>query len=308
MNRIETERLILSAYNQIVEDLTGNGRSERLHGYEQAVRHRSKFESCGRVLTTPYGHEVKHWCRRPVCPTCATFWGRKLGRALISACPDAAPDNYRMVTMIGAVVSSPDEGFDWIRDVRRTLGNAIDYRRRTPGIDQAGWRAFGMAGALELDHFEAEDFARLGTDKQAQFRALGFAPERARGPQWVVTAHALIHAGSLGDDAVRAFFKAVAPVVHLQRLYEDKGLAENAEAVVGYAAKIRPLTTLAGGETKPWSPEAVASYVAATMRCSHGRQGFKLAIQPMRARKKSNKNPENFQIDRFEPMPVLIGF
>lgn len=302
MNRKEIQYRILQAYDRIVEDRAGNGRVERLHGYEQAVRHRTKFESCGRVLTSPYGCEVTHWCRRPACPTCATFWGRKLGSALVAACPDAAPDDYRMATLILGLVPRPEDAFDQFWAWRRSLGNAIDYRRRAAGIDRAGWRGFGAAGSLELDQFEAEEFLRLGTNKQAQYRALGFEPERAWGPQWVTTVHALVHVGTLGDDTVRTFFQGAAPVVHLQGLREDKDFIESAEDILGYAAKVSIVTTLSGGETRPWSPDAIASYVAATMQ-SHGRQGFKVLIRPKGPRKKSTVESA---LSYLAPMPIII--
>lgn len=306
MNNQEAKKLVIQAYDNIVDDLAGNGRAERLHGYERAVRHRSKYESCGRILTSPYGSEIKHWCRRPVCPTCATYWGRKLGRALVAACRNDDPNGYRMLTLILDVVSMPDDGFDRLKALRRSIGNALDYRRRAVGADQAGWRGFALAGTLELDCFEADDFAHLGSDKRAQYRALGYVPERAHGSQWVATIHAVVHVGTLGQDAVRTFFENVAPVVHVQDLHDDKDLVDNAERIVGYAAKVQFTTTLADGLTKSWSPEAVASYVDATMRCSHGRQGFKLAIHPKQTRKKKNHLGPNGS-RYLEPMPAIFG-
>lgn len=306
MDHSEVERRIRQAYDKIVDDRAGDGRASRHHGYEQAIRHRSKFESCGRVLTSPHGHEVVHFCRRAVCPGCATFWGRKLGRALVAACPDSAPENYRMVTLIFALVPLPDDAFDLFRSARRALSNAVDYRRRAAGIDQAGWRAFGLAGTLELDSFEAENFGRLGSDKQAQYRALGFVPEQARGSVWVATAHLLVHAGALGEAAVVALFGAIAPVVHVQGLHADRSLVENAERVVGYAAKVQITTTFSDGEARPWPLETVASYVAASMRFSHGRQAFKLVIKP-RKQKKIRSAPVEIRDRRLiEPMPVVI--
>lgn len=303
MKRKETEHKIRQAYHDIIEDLAGQGRAERLAGYERAVRHRSKFDSCGRLLTTPYGREVAHWCRRAACPTCATFWGRKLAQKLVAACPEAVIGDYRMLTLVAAVVSTPDDAFDVFRSLRRALGNALDYRRRVPSIDRAGWRAFAVAGALELDHFMAEDFGRLGDRKQAQYRALGFDGMRAQGPQWVVTIHALVHVGTLGNAAVMALFQGFVPVVHLQPLDIHKGLIENAENILGYAAKVGLTTAFASGEVQPWSPEAIAEYVSATMRCSHGRQGFKLSVYP---KKKKCKQIEKYQTDYLDPLPVLF--
>lgn len=303
MKKTQTRHLIGEAYQVIIDHLAGEGRSERLSGYEQAIRHRSKFDSCGRSLTSPRGREVRHWCRRPACPTCATFWGRKLGQGLITACPDSTPDDFQMATLILGLASTPDDAFDLFLTRRRALRNAVDYRRRTAGIDQPGWRGFAVAGTLELDHFLAEDFARLGTDKRAQFLSLGYQPERARGPQWVVTAHALLHVGALGGDAVMALLRGIAPMVHLQGLREEKDLMENAEGIVGYAAKTRLVTTLGGGESRTWSPEAIASYVAATMRCSHGRQAFKLSIRPSGARKEIIAVSGKHYV---EPMPFIF--
>lgn len=303
MNQTQTRNLIGEAYQDIIESLSGHGRSERLPGYEQAVRHRSKFDSCGRTLTSPHGHEVRHWCRRPACPTCATFWGRKLGQGLATACPDSAPDDYQMATLILGLASSPDDAFDLFLSKRRALRNAVDYRRRTAGIDQPGWRGFAVAGALEVDQFLAEDFSRLGAGKRAQYLALGYQAEGSQGPQWVATAHALVHVGALGNTAVTELLQGIAPVVHLQGLCEGKPLVENAEDVVGYAAKVSLVTTLEGGEARTWPPEAIASYVAATMRCSHGRQAFKLSIRPAGMRKESIAVPAERYI---EPMPVVF--
>ena len=303
MKRRETEQRILEAYDQIVDELAGDGRGERLCGYERAIRHRSKFESCGRVLKTSYGHEVSHWCRRPVCPTCAGFWGRKLARTLLAACPGADRDAYRMATLILGLVAQPDDAFDTLKSTRRALGNAIDYRRRTPGIDRLGWREFAMAGALELDAFEAEDFSDLGAEKRAQYRALGFEPGQAQGSQWVASIHALVHVGTLGDGAVKAVLGGVAPVVHLQGLHEDKALAESAESIVGYAAKVGIETSLAGGERRPWPQDAIRDYVAATMRCSHGRQAFKLLLRPLRSKQERSEKSKS---EYLEPMPIVF--
>lgn len=306
MKRKEVEYKIREAYDEVVYRLSGGGRTGRLPGYAQAVQHRSKFDCCGRLLMSPYGREVAHWCRRPVCPTCATHWGRKLGRGLIAACSDVEADDYRMVTLIVGLAATPDDAFDQFRALRRGLGNALDYRRRAAGIDRAGWRAFGMAGALELDQFLAEDFSRLGDGKRQQYRTLGFDVAQAHGPQWVVTVHGLVHVGALGDAAVTTLFEGLAPVVHLQALDARQGLVENAEGVVGYASKIRLETALAFGETRPWPPEAVVDYLTATMRCSRGRQGFKLSIRPARPRKDKRKSVQPPKAEYLEPMPVLF--
>ena len=306
MKRKETEYKINEAYDEIVHRLSGDGRTGRLPGYAQAVQHRSKFACCGRLLMTSYGREVAHWCRRPVCPTCATFWGRKLGRGLIAACPEAGAGDYRMLTLIVGLAPSPDEAFDQFRALRRALGNALDYRRRATGIDRAGWRAFGVAGALEVDQFQADDFGRLGDRKQRQLRGLGFDPRQAHGSYWVSTVHALVHVGALGDATVTALFDGLAPIVHVQALNPHQSLAENAEGVVGYASKIRLETALAGGETRPWPPEATADYLAATMRCSRGRQGFKISIRPARLRKDKRKSIQQPKAECLEPMPVLF--
>lgn len=306
MNCKDKERVILRAYDRIVDELAGEGPSARLHGYEQAVRHRSRFESCGRTLTSPHGHEVAYWCRRPVCPTCAGFWARKIGRTLVNASPESAAEGYRMVTLIFGLASTPDGAFDLFRSARRALSNAVDYRRRAAGIDRGGWRAFGAAGTLELDAFEAESFTRLGSAKQAQYRAMGFMPEQAQGSQWVATAHLVVHVGALGEAVMTALFQAVAPVVHVQPLHTGRSLVENAERVVGYAAKLKLSTTLSDGETRPWPLETVAEFVAACMRCSHGRQGFKLAIQPKKARKTNTTRVRDVDLRYLEPMPVLL--
>lgn len=308
MKRRETEQKIRQAYDDIIDRLAGQSRSGRLPGYEQVVRNRSKFDSCGRALITPYGREVWHWCRRSTCPTCATFWGRKLGRGLVAACPDAVTGDYRMLTLIGGIVQTPDDAFDMFRALRRSLRNALDYRRRTPGIDRAGWRSFGMAGAFELDQFLAEDFRRLGDHKQQQYRQLGFDPARAHGPQWVVTIHALIHVGVLGNADVQNFFEGLAPVAHVQALDGHKDLIESAEDIGGYSAKVGLTTVLAHGEVRPWSPEIIADYVAATIRCSHGRQSFRLSVRPVKAGPKrgSEKFVQNYKADNLEPLPVLF--
>lgn len=303
MNQAQARHLIGEAYQDIIDDLAGQGRSERLSGYQQAVRHRSKFDSCGRTLTSPCGHEVRHWCRRPACPTCATFWGRKLGQGLITACPDSAPDDYQMATLILGLTSTPDDAFDLFLTKRRALRNAVDYRRRAAGIDQPGWRGFAIAGALEVDQFLAEDFHQLGPGKRAQYIALGYQPEGAQGPQWVATAHALVHVGALGTAAVTALLQGVAPVVHLQGLCDGKDLVENAEDIGGYAAKVSLVTTLGGGESRTWPLDAITNYVAATMRCSHGRQAFKLSIRPAGTRKESSAGSSESYI---EPMPIIF--
>jgi hypothetical protein len=118
-----------------------------------------------------------------------------------------------------------------------------------------------------------------------------------------VTAHALVHVGALGNAAVNGLLQGVAPVVHLQGLREENDLVENAERIVGYAAKTRLVTTLGGGESRTWPSEAIASYVAATMRCSHGRQGFKLSIRPAGMRKKRVVVHNELHV---EPMPCIF--
>lgn len=280
MKHIEIRSRVRDSYDILVEELRGCWPSRPLPGYEQAVRHRSKFESCGRLLATPRGHEVYHWCRRPVCPTCSTHWGRALGRGLVRACHDAAKDEFRMATLVIAVATDPDEAFDAFKAARRALSNAVAYRRRAKGLDRTGWRSFGLAGALEVDMFSAEDFSVLGTGKREQYRALGFDPHAASGAQWVVTIHALVRVGVLGDNAVRDLLQSVAPVVHLQALRDDQTLVEAAEGIGGYAAKVRITTGLAGGETRAWPLDALKDYIASTARCSHGRQGFRLLIKP----------------------------
>jgi hypothetical protein len=310
MKHFEVRRRVVDAYDLLVEELRGEWPGRPLPGYEAAIRHRSKFESCGRLLPTPHGHEVYHWCRRPACPTCATHWGRALGRKLVQACPKADKGEFRMATLVIDIAPDPDAAFDAFRTARRTLANAVDYRRRAKGLDRAGWRSFGLAGALEVDLFEAEDFTRLGTAKREQYRALGFDQQRSSGPQWVATVHALVRVGSLGDDAVRSLLKGVAPEVHLQGLHDDQTLVEAAEGVVGYAAKVQITTALACGGSRPWSPERLKDYVASSARCSHGRQGFRLLIKPKavtsRPKVSDKLKSKSLQVEYDEPMPFVF--
>ena len=92
----------------------------------------------------------------------------------------------------------------------------------------------------------------------------------------------------------------------LQALDARQGLDENAEGIVGYAAKVGLTTALGCGETRPWPPDAIADYVAATMRCSRGRQGFKLSVRPVRPAQAEQKPTEEWRPDYLEPMPILF--
>lgn len=310
MKHIDIRNRVRDSYDLLVEELRGHWPGRPLPGYEQAVRHRSKFESCGRLLPTPHGHEVYHWCRRPVCPTCATHWGRALGRSLVKACHDAAKAEFRMATLVMAVTTDPDGAFDAFKAARKALSNAVAYRRRARGLDRAGWRSFGLAGALEMDMFLAEDFGALGVGKREQYRAFGFDPQAATGPRWVVTIHAMVRVGVLGDEAVHDLLQSVAPVVHLQGLRDDQTLVEAAEGIGGYAAKVQISTELAGGETRAWPLDTLKDYVASTARCSHGRQGFRLLIKPQAFQAKSKKatKPKSgiLMEDFTDAMPILF--
>lgn len=297
---------VIAAYDDLVDELRGTWPGKPLPGYQKAVQHRSKYMSCGKLLPATNGHEVYHWCRRPVCPNCATYWGRKLARSLLKACPSAAKNDFRMVTLVWGLVPDAEAAFTLFKAKRRALGNAVDYRRRATGSDRAGWLVFGVAGALEVDCFQGEDFKALGTAKQQQYRDLGFVPSTT-GPQWVATTHALVHVGKLGENAVKALFEGLAPVVHIQDLREDQTLSEAAEGVVGYGAKVEIETEFALKETRPWSLDVLKSYIAATMQCSHGRQGFRLLINPKKERKKTTAPIKDVDVDDFMgAMPVVV--
>ena len=310
MKHFEIRNRVRDSYDLLVDELRGRWPGRPLPGYEQAVRHRSQFESCGRLLPTSHGHEVYHWCRRPVCPTCSTHWGRALGRGLVKACHGAAKDEFRMATLVVAVVADPDGAFDAFKVARKALSNAVAYRRRTKGLDRAGWRSFGLAGALEVDMFLSEDFGLLGVGKQEQYRAFGFDPHAASGPRWVVTIHALVRVGVLGDETVRDLLQSVATVVHLQALRDDQTLVQAAEGICGYAAKVQITTGLAGGETRAWPLDALKDYIASTSRCSHGRQSFRLLIKPQvlkpKSRNSSRAMSESITEEIAEAMPIVL--
>lgn len=215
-----------------------------------------------------------------------------------------------MATLVIAVESDPDAAFDAFKAARRALANAVGYRRRVKGIDRAGWRSFAIAGALEVDMFLAEDFGSLGSKKREQYRALGVVPEAVSGPQWIATVHALVRVGALGDEVVKSLFQGVAPVVHLQALHERQTLAEAAEAVMGYAAKVQITTGLAGGATREWPLDALKDYIGSAARSSHGRQGFKLMVKPQISKSdrsgSSRSKVSSQSCLNLYPMPVIF--
>lgn len=94
--------------------------------------------------------------------------------------------------------------------------------------------------------------------------------------------------------------------MHVQGLHDDKSLADNAERIVGYAAKLKLSTTLSDGDTRPWPLETVTLFVASCMRCSHGRQAFKLVIQPKMVLKTSKASFSKINPYNLEPMPVVV--
>jgi hypothetical protein len=303
----KSEQLILKAYYNMIDDLR-NEQGIAFPGHKRAIRDFSKFMSCGQTLTSPYGQEVYHWCRRPVCPNCSTYWGRKLGRRLVAATSNSTKSDYRMATLIWGIAKHPDDVFDLFHQKRRALGNAVDYRRRAKSLNQLPWRAFGLAGALEVDYFPGERFSELGTKKREQYRKLGFLPGTV-GAQWVATTHALVHLGALGECAAQSVFESLTPVVHLQWLYDHQDLYEAADGVCGYSAKVRFQTTFATGHVEAWPMDVLQTYIDSVMRCSHGRQGFRLGINPKakQTMQFACSNPKASEdILNIDPMPVLL--
>lgn len=305
MRRNDVKELVLQAYDELIDDFRSPYPGQQHPYYLKLVHHRRKFVACGVPFITPGGHEIFHWCRRPVCPTCANDWGRKLGQSLVRACPDAQKNEFRMVTLVLGITPDLDTAFDHFRDVRGTLRNATDHRRRTRSPDRAGWHQFAIAGAMEIDHFEGEDYRLLGTEKQEQLRGLGFRPGTV-GRQWVVTFHGVVHLGGLGENTVKALFESVAPVVHMKELHPEQTLMKAAEEITGYAAKVTVETRLSHGGVRVWSLSAIKEYILSSARCSHGRQGFKLVIKPKKIKTKTNSETPIKRKHYIPAMPVLV--
>jgi hypothetical protein len=310
MKNFEVRRKFSEAYKEIVDDAVIPGWRYRNHFYDYMVREQGKFESCGQTLVSPYtGYEVRHFCRRPVCPSCSTYWGRTLGKKFVARYPDAGHGDFRMITMVLGITSDLDDGFNLFKARRKTLNNGVGYRR-TRGLDRAGWRDFGIAGALEFDFFEAQDFGELGPLKRAQYLELGFDPITAKGWQWVVTVHGIAHVGRLGGDTIKTGLRSAAPVVHIQELYDWQPLDEAAENVGGYSAKVAIETSLDDGESREWLPEVLKEYILATKRNSHGRQGFRVLIGPKSNQQMKKKSTHgqvvNHDYGDDHAMPVII--
>ncbi|NBJ12579.1 hypothetical protein [Microvirga arsenatis] len=184
-----------------------------------------------------------------------------------------------MITMIQCVTSDLDDAFGRFKSSRKALSNAVGYQC-SRGLDRAGWRDFGLAGALEIDHFLADDFSEIGSQKQQQYRDLGYDPNTARGSQWVVTVHGVVHLGKLGEDTIRTSLRSVAPIIHFENLFGWQALDEAAESIVGYAGKVAIETSLIDGQSREWPMEALKEYLLAVKRNSHGRQGFRVLVNP----------------------------
>ncbi|QFU15493.1 hypothetical protein [Microvirga thermotolerans] len=227
-----------------------------------------------------------------------------MARDLLNKYPTSEHDDFRMATLMFGLTPELGDVFQKFRSGRTALHKAVDYRRNRSGVDRAGWQTFGLAGALEVDMFPANRFSDLGVEKQDQYRNLGFKPATAgEGPVWIVTAHALVHVGSLGHDAVMEALHSVAPIVHLKELDEQQTLLEAAERVVGYACKVSFETTFAFGRKSSWPTEAVKTYLLGTMRSSHGYQGFRFVVNPKSSKKKSSMISDS----HIEPMVTMVG-
>lgn len=309
MKKIEVIAAVSAAYDYLVETRRPSWPNHSSVDYREAVHQRGKFESCGRTVPLRNGLDVIHWCRRVVCPTCADYFGRNLTRKLVCSSPNAAPEDFQMLTLVNSITPSLDDAFDRFKSMRKALRSAVDYRRssRASAIDREAWKAFGITGKLEIDMFPAENFSKLGTEKQEQYRSLGFNSRAgAVGPYWVVTAHGLVHVGELGLEAVRAVLDSVSPIVHLQDLDATQSLSEAAAGIGGYAGKVGIQTGLALGQTYEWPTQVLADYIAACMRCSYGRQGFRLEILPKKLIKPKNE-PVIAHRKSDEGMAVVIG-
>jgi hypothetical protein len=303
MKHTQIRKIVIDGYDKLSREYRPlPSKSSRI--YDAITRQRSKYESCGRQLPVEWGNVI-HWCRQAACPTCSKYHACQMARKFVAKYPESSCDDYLMVTSIYEVSPSLNEVFGGFRPKRTALHKAVDYRRRAPGIDQAAWAAFGVVGSLEIDCFVAEDFPKLGTTKQQQYRALGFDPQSVwdTDPIWVATTHAMVHVGDLGRDAVTALFQSVAPVVHVQELREGQTVQEAAEAIVGYASKVSFETSWNFGQTNLWPLDAIKSYLLTTMQQSRGRQGFRFLVNPKKKKVSSHQTKNLLR----EPMMTLIG-
>lgn len=311
MKNIEVRERFTEAYNEIVHDAWILSRNYGSPTFDDRVRERGKYESCGQTLYVPrLGREVRHYCRRPACPACSTFWGRSLGQKLVARYLDIPNDDFRMITMILGVTDHLDGAFNQFKSSRKAMSNAIGYQRNR-GLDRTGWRDFGIAGALEIDHFLADEFDEIGSQKRRQYRDLGYDPNTAKGSQWVVTVHGIVHVGRLGEDTIRTGLRSVAPIIHLDKLFDSQALDEAAKGIVGYAGKVAIETSLINGQSREWPMEALKEYLLAVKRNSHGRQGFRVLVNPKSDTRSKKKSTSSRAIGHdngndCDAMPVVI--
>jgi len=278
MKSIDVKRKCIKAFDEMIDTMSFS-MNHNTSLIDKLERQRSNLESCGRVFTVGEMN-LMYFCKKPACPACMNHWSRQLAGKLVLSCEEAEPSNFRMATIMLGVCPTAEEAFAMFKETRRHLTNIL-YRRRnhTTSLHRREWQAIGYAGALELDYVGEGDFLALGDKKRDQYRALGYDP-KVGGSFWVPHVHAAVHMGGLGEEDISQFFQQAGGLVHLRRLEESQSVREAVTAICKYASKVSFVTNLADEQKKDWPDEALAEYLLACARSSHGRLGFRLLVKP----------------------------
>lgn len=229
-------------------------------------------------------------CRTPSCAACRDRHIAAERREALRRFGDASNSELVLVTVILDAVRELDEIGSAIDKGRRDLRNMVHRRRAASPM----WAPVEVMAWVETDVVAAEDFPRLGPDRQALISDLIQVTAGMTGPIWMPSIHGIVRLGpGLDAGALRTALQAQWPGhcrINVKQFYVDKPVENNIAGVVNYANKHACLSNYYDAETgevitQEWEDVWIASYYSWLHEWSRGFQSLRMSVRRPKPRK-----------------------
>lgn len=253
-----------------------------------------RLVACGSPGFTNTGKLFWNRCSSALCAKCSWAWSLKQAQNLITCFPDSVNEDFVFITVGIGLTHDINEIFPMFDKLRSSVRNDANNLRDRKKIEFLPWHNFGLAGALEIDHFKASDFMFLGSRKREQYeKQFGYVRDKTKSDDvWVATGHFVCHRGNLTDSDIDKLFDKHVKFCHFTELHKDNSRDFNIRKMLKYASKVQfgdflPDHIFRKDRIKYWDKAVMEQYGSIMLRSS-GRNAFKFSMMRKGYRSRSS--------------------
>jgi hypothetical protein len=261
-----------------------------------------------------WGHRFT--CRSPACPACRDRYIAKQRREALKRFAGVPTNEMALLTIVLPPVLNLADIDGTMAKARRDMRNLINRQRH----QSAMWGPVEVLVWLEIDAFDLEDFARLGSDRQKQVSEFIQPFHGQTGTVWVASLHGVLRlAPALDVGVARSAFERQWPGhrrVYLETFTEGKAMTASLGDIINYSLKHENTNDFIDYETGEvihveWEDSMLSEFYSWMYGWSRGFQSTRLSVN-MKKNKRSKTDDvavfESSDDDVLVGLPCLYGF